>query len=215
MHINIHEILVGTTSSGFQWSTFLTSIFGVMVGGLITLFTSMYTTKKSYENNYKLLLEQEEMDTKATIKAIITEIRGVKQIFDNEFIPKICNDNAYLEYSYPLQRDYFPIFHANTIKLGKIKKDELRECIINIYITAKFFLDSLATNNEILEDYNSIYDKVHTFCNDRIDDCATQKQKEDYYWAIERLTMSKRENLLPTCQKIMGLFMQLDEILQH
>ena len=36
MHINIHEILVGATSNGFQWSTFLTSIFGVVVGGLIT-----------------------------------------------------------------------------------------------------------------------------------------------------------------------------------
>ena len=162
MHINIHEILVGSTSNGFQWSTFLTSIFGVVVGGLITLYTSMRTTQKNYENNFELLKKQEEMETKATIKAIIAELQALKQIFYVEFIPKILNSKEkYLNYSYPLGTDYFTVFNANTPKIGKITNDELRECIINLYITAKFFLDCIATNNSALKFYENCSDKVN------------------------------------------------------
>lgn len=211
MHINIHEILVGATASGFQWSTFLTSIFGVVVGGLITLFTSIYTVQKNYENNFELLKTKEEMEIKATLKAIITELRGLRQIFEFEFIPKILTDEKYLWFSYPLGTDYFTIFNANTSKIGKINNDELRECIINLYITAKFFLDSISTNNELLEYYEKCYNDIHSFSSMSQ---GTPKQQENLNIALERLAQSKTNNLVPTCYKMIELFKQLEIIWQ-
>lgn len=211
MHINIHEILVGATANGFQWSTFLTSIFGVVVGGLITLFTSIYTVQKNYENNFELLKTKEEMEIKATLKAIITELRGLRQIFEFEFIPKILTDEKYLWFSYPLGTDYFTIFNANTSKIGKINNDELRECIINLYITAKFFLDSISTNNELLEYYEKCYNDIHSFSSMSQ---GTPKQQENLNIALERLAQSKTNNLVPTCYKMIELFKQLEIIWQ-
>lgn len=211
MHINIHEILVGATANGFQWSTFLTSIFGVVVGGLITLFTSIYTVQKNYENNFELLKTKEEMEIKATLKAIITELRGLRQIFEFEFIPKILTDEKYLWFSYPLGTDYFTIFNANTSKIGKINNDELRECIINLYITAKFFLDSISTNNELLEYYEKCYNDIHSFSSLSQ---GTPKQQENLNIALERLAQSKTNNLVPTCYKMIELFKQLEIIWQ-
>lgn len=211
MHINIHEILVGTTANGFQWSTFLTSMCGVVVGGLITLFTSIYTVQKNYENNFELLKTKEEMEIKATLKAIITELRGLRQIFEFEFIPKILTDEKYLWFSYPLGTDYFTVFNANTSKIGKINNDELRECIINLYITAKFFLDSISTNNELLEYYEKCYNDIHSFSNMTQ---GTPKQQENLNIALERLAQSKTNNLVPTCYKMMELFKQLEIIWQ-
>lgn len=212
MHINIHEILVNSSAGNFQWSTFLTSISGVVVGGLITLVTSIFTVSKNHKNNFELLEKKEEIETKATIKAIKTEIYALKQIFENEFIPKIFNDKEDLDYSYPLGTDYFTVFNANTSKLGKINNDELRECIINIYMTAKFFLDSLATNNEALEYYNQCYEESYIYLKDDFFTCLNPKLKDDYEFAKERLYMSKKENLVPTCNKMMSLFKQLENI---
>ncbi len=211
MHINIHEILVGTTSNDVQWSTILPSMFGVVVGGLITLFTSRYTVQKNYENNFDLLKKQEELETKATIKAIIAELQALKQIFYVEFIPKILNPNEeYLNYSYPLGTDYFTIFNANTSKIGKITNDELRECVINIYITAKFFLDCIATNNTALEFYEKCLNKVYISSYDTTLDEGTPKAHKDLEYAEVSLIKSKRDNLVPTCKKMMKLFQQFE-----
>lgn len=216
MHINIHEILVGATANGFQWSTILSSMFGAVVGGLITSFTSIYTVQKNYENNFELLKKQEEIETKATIKAIIAELQALKQIFYVEFIPKILNSKEeYLSYSYPLGTDYFSVFNANTSKIGKITNDELRECIINTYITAKFFLDCLATNNTALEFYEKCLNKVYISSYDNILDEGTPKAHKDLEYAEVSLMKSKRDNLVPTCQKMVELFKQLDDILQN
>lgn len=206
MHINIHEILVGTTTNGFQWSTFLTPMCGVIVGGLITLYTSMRTAQKNYENNFELLKKQEEMETKATIKAIITELRALRQIFEFEFLPKIFTDEKCLWFSYPLRTDYFTVYNTNTSKIGKINNDELRECIINLYMTAKFFLDSIATNNEALEYYEK--------CDENVRTIGTVKTQDDLVIALDRLIHSKTNNLVPTCKKMVELFQQLENILQ-
>lgn len=216
MHINIHEFLVGAMANGFQWSTILSSMFGAVVGGLITSFTSIYTVQKNYENNFELLKKQEEIETKATIKAIIAELQALKQIFYVEFIPKILNSKEeYLSYSYPLGTDYFSVFNANTSKIGKITNDELRECIINTYITAKFFLDCLATNNTALEFYEKCLNKVYISSYDNILDEGTPKAHKDLEYAKVSLMKSKRDNLVPTCQKMVELFKQLDDILQN
>lgn len=176
----------------------------------------MRTTQKNYENNFELLKKQEEIETKATIKAIIAELQALKQIFYVEFIPKILNSKKeYLSYSYPLGTDYFTVFNANTPKIGKITNDELRECIINLYITAKFFLDCIATNNSALKFYEKCSDKVYISSYDNILNEGTPKAHKDLEYAEVSLMKSKRDNLVPTCQKMVELFKQLDDILQN
>ena len=142
-------------------------------------------------------------------------MQALKQIFYVEFIPKILNSKEkYLNYSYPLGTDYFSVFNANTSKIGKITNDELRECVINIYITAKFFLDCIATNNTALEFYEKCLNKVYISSYDNILDEGTPKAHKDLEYAKVSLMMSKRDNLVPTCQKMVELFKQLDAILQ-
>ena len=214
MHININEITFGLANNAFELKDVLPSLIGTVIGGLISAATSFLVAQKTHSNNFVILQEKEEMETKATIKAIISELKALREVFENEFLPKLENSKEYLGYSYPLGADYFTIFNSNTSKIGKIKNDELRECIVKLYMTAKVFLDCIRTNNEVLEDFVRQHDLICTQVNGQIDPNATKKQREDFDIALERLKRSKKENLLPACEKMQILFAQLDSILE-
>lgn len=190
------------------WFPFITSLFGTIVGGLISLISTWIITSRTHKHNFEILDKKQNMEADAITKALVTELYALKQIFEHEFIPKICNDETYLNYEYPLGTDYFSIFNSNTSNIGKIKNDELRTCIINLYVMAKFFLDSIVTNNKALADYEKYYEEIHKkqIHVDPID-------KENLNFAMGCLIKSKEENLLPTCEKMLSLFKCLDKIL--
>lgn len=166
---------------------------GVIIGAVLTGGVSIYL---DYRN--------EERETKATIKALKSELQALKIIFINEFGSKISQDEKPLFYSYPLETDYFIIYHSNTSKIGKINNDTLRENIIFIYSTAKFFLDCIRTNNAILEDYKKINEKYSYIpIKSREYDSG---YKNDVKPVLYRLELSKTENLLPTYNKLNALF---------
>ena len=109
-------------------------------------------------------------------------------------------------YYYPIGTDYFSIYNANTSKIGKITNDNLRKTIINLYALAKFFIDSLESNNSCLDYYDKIYHKYNNI---------TEEQREsiqEYQTALYRLELSKKENLLPTYNKLVKLFEHLENI---
>ncbi len=206
MCLNYHNI------ANSAWFPFITSLLGTIVGGLISLISTWIITSRTHKHNFEILEKRQDMEAEAIINALITELYSLKDIFEHEFMPKICNDEAYLNYEYPLGTDYFSIFNSNTSNIGKIKNNELRTCIINLYVTAKFFLDSLVTNNKALSDYEKYYEEVHSISYAETDPFAMPKDKENLDSAFKILKKSKEENLLPACKKLSELYECLDKI---
>jgi len=177
-------VLMDSTIIGF---------IGVVIGAVLTCGVSIYLDNK-----------KEEREIKATIKALKAELQTVEHIFITEFGAKITTKEEHLVYSYPLDTDYFTIFQSNATKIGKINNDKLRESIIFIYSTCKFFIDCLKTNNVILEDYSKTKEK---YCHlSDTDKMYNERYKKDMDSICYRLQKSKTENLLPTYNKLKALF---------
>lgn len=169
------------------------TIMGVLIGGGISIYSSNAIFNK-----------KSEQEAQAIVKAIFAEIKALKWIFINEFRNKIENNEEYLSYIYPLGTDYFCIYHSNTSQIGKIKNGKLRENIINIYVCAKFFMDSLKTNNCILEDLENIEDDYKNMPQEAKTMYPNYMDRKKV--ALYRLKLSKSENLLPTYNKLKQLF---------
>lgn len=163
-------------------------LLGCVISGI---FAALITVRMQVWLYYK----KDDDETKALIKALKTEIENLEIIFQMEFYPKIFNnEDNILWYSYPLNTDYFPIFHANCSKIGKIKNDDLRSTIISIYTMAKFFMDCLRTNNMCLEEHNKA--------------CETGLVGE-ILRSKQALTASMQQNIMPTVQKIQELLKKI------
>lgn len=178
------------------------TFMGVLIGGLIGYFSSN-----------KLINKKIEIESKATLRAILAEIRTLKTIFHSEFTPKINNNEEIYWYKIPLKTDYFPIYHSNTNQIGKIKNTELQQLIIQIYTLMKFFLDCLETNNNILDEYiqNVNCSNISTLDMVLKGDTKTaldilNSQKEQI---LIKLKKSKNENILPTYN---NLFLHLENL---
>lgn len=178
------------------------SITLALVSGLIgALITSAV--------NLIILWIKEDNETKATIKAIKSEIKNLEYIFGEEFGKKITDDEQPLFYKYPLDTDYFYIYHSNCSKIGRINNDKLRDTIISIYTTAKFFIDCLKSNNEAIK-FSEEIEKKYENALPGVE--FTEKYKEDMASVNYCLYNSKVCNLLPTYKKLCALFEQLKSI---
>ncbi len=146
---------------------------------MILLISTLIITSRTHKHNFEILDKKQNIEAEAITNALITELQALKIIFEHEFVPKICNTDEYLNYEYSVGTDYFSVFNSNTSNIGKIKNGELRTCIINLYVTAKFFLDSIVTNNNILSDYEKDYDEIHSISSAETDPFAVPKDKEN------------------------------------
>lgn len=187
----------------------------VVVGSLISFLSTFIATNLNHKHNLTIFEKKQNTEAKAITNALIAELKALKIVFEKEFVPKICNSDRYLNYIYPLGTDYFSIFNSNASNIGKIKNDELRTCIINLYVTAKFFLDSIVTNNNVLNDYEQCYEEAHSISYKNADSYILSKVRENLNIAMERLKKSKEENLLPTCKRMLYLFETLDKIIEE
>ena len=153
-------------------------------------------------SSFGITLLKAHFETSACIKAIDTEIRSLNSICENVFDNVITDDDSILNYEYPLGTDYFTIFNANSSNIGKISDNKKRELIVSIYITAKYFLDCIRTNNHCLDEFKKIDEKYN--------DKNTVQYKEDIKFAMENLKHSKVNNILPAYKKLktlLGLYL--------
>ncbi|MFI3300551.1 MAG: hypothetical protein R3Y28_03935 [Candidatus Gastranaerophilales bacterium] len=93
-------------------SNLISGAIGASVGALVTY----KSIDKTHRNNIEILNIADKRETKATIKAIITELEGLKYILINEFGAKLSLKDECLWYSYPLDTDYFTIYNSNASK---------------------------------------------------------------------------------------------------
>lgn len=179
------------------------TIIIAIIGWLVALGLQNYNINKNYENNMKLIKEKEDCEAKATLKAILTEIKTLHDILFLEFIQKLDCESDILGYFYPLDTDYFCIYHSNTTQIGKIENEELRENIVYIYAIAKFFIDCVKTNNKVLDeldilesDYKNTSDEIKLMDKNYLD------RREII---LHRLRLSKKDNLIPTIKNLVNL----------
>lgn len=127
------------------------------------------------------------IEGKKLTNILLSELKIIKNVLNNEFGNTLFNDNLYFEYIVPIRHDYLRCYHENINNLNKISNDNTIKLIIEIYKTLEYFIDCLITNNEILDTSNSI----------------TQDLEEIKY-----------KKLQPLYKKIMKLFEEL-EIINH
>ncbi len=192
----------------------LIGLGGIVVGGLISAITTFCATYCNHNNEIKLFYKKEEQETVNATKAIITELSVLELILKNEFAPNIFNNDEFLGYTYPLDTDYFVVYHANADKIGKINNDKLRVAIITIYSTAKFFRDALKSNNNLLDELSELADEFnvipHTPDKEAILASHNYKTREESVY--RRLNESKNKNLVPTLQNLFELLKELKEL---
>lgn len=143
-----------------------------------------------------LFFIKEFIEIKSCDLAIMTELKVLKDIFENTFLREITDskERGYLLLSYPLDTDYFTMYNNNCDKVGKIPNQQHRELIVTTYTLAKYFLDCLRTNNLALKYYEDI---LNGKMEGTVDD------------AIFELKHSFNNNILPTTNKLIELFEQI------
>ena len=75
--------------------------------------------------------------------------------------------------------------------------------IIEIYITAKYFVDCLKTNNSCLDRFEKIEEKYG------ISGKNSKEYEEEIVFARESLIHSKENNILPTYKKLKDLLARM------
>lgn len=162
----------------------LSGYIGSLIGVLVTVV--LFFIKELCENI-------------ACTNAIKAEIKCLSIMCEENFDEMILNDSPYLNLYYPLDTDYFTVFNNNSSKIGKIFFQKERELIIAIYITAKYFIDCLKTNNSCLDKFEKI-EEIYGISGKN-----SKEYKEEIEFARKNLEHSKENNILPTYKKLKGL----------
>ena len=162
----------------------LSGYIGSLIGVLVTVV--LFFIKELCENI-------------ACTNAIKAEIKCLSIMCEENFDEMILNDSPYLNLYYPLDTDYFTVFNNNSSKIGKIFFQKERELIIAIYITAKYFIDCLKTNNSCLDKFEKI-EEIYGISGKN-----SKEYKEEIEFARKNLEHSKEYNILPTYKKLKGL----------
>ena len=166
------------------------NIIQPMIGVIIGAVVSIYTTKSQNDNQFRLQKDKEKTAANAIKNAIIAELISLKFILKTEFEPKLNEDSATFNYILPIRQDYFAIYNSHLSEIGKISNSKLQTLIVSLYSSAKYFIDNLLTNNELIEINN-----------------RTQCQ-----FTYSELVRFKQEVLVPLYEKIMKLFEELESI---
>lgn len=118
----------------------ISALIGAIVGGTLSAYASYYATKKSHENNLKILQKEEDKEYQTLLKALNTEIQihwdnhltQIQKIYD-----ETPEDQPLNIWATKNNQNIFTVFDNNVSKIGLIKNDLLREGIIKGYALAK------------------------------------------------------------------------------
>lgn len=124
------------------------ALCGAIIGGLFTLLGSKLAAELQAKEKEK---HQDEIEYRF-IQSIYTEIDATYQRY-SALSNSIKKNTEILNSSMRIEEDYFTIYHNNAAYIGLIKNDELRSAIINFYIQAKGLIDSIRTNNHLLDEF--------------------------------------------------------------
>ena len=122
-------------------------LIAAIIGGLLALAGSWIATRIQINAKNK---DNKKIERRF-IRSIFIEIESVYSRYQ-ELSHTIREESDFLKYSISINEDYFPVYHNNVGYLGLIENDKLRNNIISFYTQAKGLIDTLRTNNALLDD---------------------------------------------------------------
>ena len=134
---------------------FISTIAGIILGGLVTGCFSLKAVKNSYKNQLKLNEENENKAIMGLLHAIHDEIQTVFEIYQKNMgiLVESTQGDSGIKYYYPLTSEYFNIYSGNSYLIGRIPDASLRKRIIVTYSLAKGLIDSYLMNNELIKNF--------------------------------------------------------------
>lgn len=145
-------------------SDFISALVGAIVGGLITGFFSLKTTKQALENQKQQSSDNEKTIINSLLQAIHDEIETVYDRYQETMGARLesLGENQPLNFYYPLVSDFFSVYNGNTFLIGRIQNNDLRKQIIKTYTLSKGIVDSFRLNNDLVHKFehaNKLYEE--------------------------------------------------------
>lgn len=149
----------------FDWSSFGSAITGAIVGGLITGYFALETTKRSFKNQRAHADENEAKLIKGLLQAIHDEIETVYDRYQETMGSRLesLGDGGALAFYYPLVSDFFAVYNGNSFLIGRIPDNDLRKQIIKTYTLSKGMVDSFRLNNDLVQKFehsNKVFEET-------------------------------------------------------
>lgn len=135
----------------FDWSAFGSAITGAIIGGVITGFFALKSTKNAHSNQLEQAAQSEAKLIQGVLQAIHDEIETVFERYQETMgarLESLKDGEALLVY-YPLVSDFFSVYNGNSFLIGRIQDNDLRKQIITTYTLAKGLVDSFRMNNDL------------------------------------------------------------------
>lgn len=149
----------------FDWASFGSAITGAIVGGLITGYFALETTKRSFKNQRTHADENEAKLIRGLLQAIHDEVETVYDRYQETMGSRLesLGDGGALALYYPLVSDFFSVYNGNSFLIGRIPDNDLRKQIIKTYTLSKGMVDSFRLNNDLVQKFehsNKVFEET-------------------------------------------------------
>lgn len=141
-------------------SQLASAIIGGLIGGIFTYVAVRMTIR----HERKTSQSAEDAEVKAICSAIETEMHCLVERYEESIGKSLmeCKSGSPFLFFYPVDQEYFAVFHANTAWIGKIKSEETRRRVVVAYIAMKGLIDSYKHNNQMLMNYEAFVQQAAT-----------------------------------------------------
>ena len=138
-------------------TTLIAAIIGGYIGARATKTATIRGAELAWENEHKRQAEAERAAVRGFLLAIRTEVETIWQGYVQEVAEKIesLQPGQPLRFIYRLRQKYFTVYESNCHLLVQVPDDELRQAIVQTYVTAKGLIDSHLVNNDLNDKYDS------------------------------------------------------------
>lgn len=176
----------------FDWSIFGSAITGAVLGGLITGYFALKTTKKAHENQLEQVTQNEKKLIQGLLQAIHDEVETVFERYQENMGAKLesLKDGEALLLYYPLVSDFFTVYNGNSFLIGRIPDNDLRKQIIKTYTMAKGMVDSYRMNNDL----NQKFEHWHQVFQESKNEIHQQKAAAQFGALVEYAKTLKKNH---------------------
>jgi hypothetical protein len=191
------------------WWKNLLPLISTLLGAIIALFGSYWATTYSHGLQVARQKKQDAEFVRNVLKAIEAELDALSEIFNQGIGSKLkAKKGRMFLVRLALSQDYFTVYGANAVYLGKINP-ETAKAIISLYQSLKQLIENFRINNEYLQMHDAVMFQWKTTFPKRPDGFA-QKGNE-----IEELLDQQGDELLRLSNIVEQKYDALKQILNE
>lgn len=138
------------------WWKNLLPLMATLLGAIIALFGSYWATTYSHRLQVARQEKQDIEFVRNVLKSIEAELDALSEIFNQGIGSKLkARRGRMFLVRLALSQDYFTVYGANAVHLGKINP-ETAKAIISLYQTLKQLIENFRINNEYLQMHDAV-----------------------------------------------------------